>query len=83
MRVERKLVTVDALSGNGEDLGFQTNVLMLEWGIEIVLISHGDKNVYRCVPGPSVICCLSTLRPLGCACFIVNNGVELRTAVTP
>lgn len=43
MRVERKPVTVDALSGNGEDMGFQTNVLLLGWGIEMVL-SRGDRD---------------------------------------
>jgi hypothetical protein len=60
MRVERKPVTVDSLSGNGEDLGFQTKVLMLGWGIEIMLISHDDKNVSRCVP--LVLCCLSSVK---------------------
>lgn len=62
MSVERKLVPVDALSGSGGDLGFQTNVLMLGWGLEIVLVSHGDKNVYWCVPGLSVSCCLSSVK---------------------
>lgn len=36
-------ITVDTVSGNGEEMSFQTNVHILGWGTEIAL-SHGDKN---------------------------------------
>lgn len=39
---------VAALSGPGEDLGFQTCVPMLGWGTEIAAISCGDKNDELC-----------------------------------